>query len=294
MPPRLAGRRHHREEHRRRQRHLGPHEGPEAGDERDRRRPRRGQAEAALAMRGPGPELQAQPHDADPADHQPGLESGTGEVAGRRQHDIDEDAERQEQHRPARRGASGPAVHDAGAQHRARHRQHAQRERQAQRDQLEAVADDLMGAVDEIGPQRGGVGLDPLPRVEHRAVAGHEVADRPQHDETVVGDPPPLPCAGEEDRHHHGEPGPENRVAPTASDHVARRDSATATALRRHLRHRASAGITPATGRCRPRSPRSGPTARRGPAGPGRPARCPRARPPARRRRRPRSAGPRW
>ena len=70
-------------------------------------------------------------------------------------------------------------------------------------------------------------------------------------------------------------------VAPTASDHVARRDSATATALRRHLRHRESAGITPATGRCRPRSPRSGPTARRGPAGPGRPARCPRARPPA-------------
>ena len=259
-PPAGCGDQHHHQRQTADQRQFRAHQHGQTGDERQRR----GEA-AACRLNLLRPAHHHPPQQAEIGQHQTVFEPGGGEVAGRWQRDVDERTGRQQQRASAEQARR---IQPRRTQHHEDHTQHRQHQRQRQRHVLQPhrAADDA-AHVHQVGPQRRGVGLHALARVEHRAVAGQQVSHRAQHDQPVVGDPAPLPRTPAEqrsgDQHTDPEADPSAQFEP-------------APAIRRRRPHRLF---------------RSMPT--QGTAARGRAARSPPARRPSRCRRPPRSAGSR-
>ena len=157
------------------------------------------------------PSDQLAPQHRGPEDTEGNLEAAGGEVTRRRKRDVDQRSERQQQ-RPAgvdRTGTLTDAIEPSGAVHGDRDGRYGEDQGNPQHDVLGLGVGDPAPEPDQVRPHRRRVGLDTLPLVEDGSVAGQQVPDGAQDDETVVGDPPALPCAVTEDRTHHDSADPQ-------------------------------------------------------------------------------------
>ena len=148
----------------------------------------------------PGPRDQQTPEHRDPEDAQAVFQTTRGEVTRGRDRDVDDRTQWQQQRDPGCSGtADARSEQSCRAVHRDRDRRHREHQRDPERDVLELAVGDPGPEPQQVGPRRRGVCLDTLAGIEHRAVAREEVSQGAQHDQTVVGDPPTLPCSDREE-----------------------------------------------------------------------------------------------
>ncbi len=204
-PPAEGREEHQQQDEAAEDRQFGPDQRRQTGGEGEYERGRRAPAARVRAAPRPGDELA--PQDGRPEDAESVLEPARGEVARGRNGDVDDRAERQQQG-PAVAGEPADACPEQAraAVHRDRDRGDRADQRHPERDVLELTIGDPRPEPQQVGPGGRGVRLDPLTGVEDRAVAGEEVAQRPQDDESVVGDPPALPRTDREERRDDGGP----------------------------------------------------------------------------------------
>ena len=199
-----GGQHHHDQGQAPDQRQLGSHQHSQAGHERQRGiRP----GPSPVPARRLRPAHHHPPDQAQPGGDQTVLQTGGGEVAGRRERDVDQCPGRQDH---SGRSLQRRRVQPRGTEDHHRHAGDAEEHAQRQGDVLQAHrATDHAAQVDQVGPRGGGVGLHPLTDVEHRAVTGQQVADGAQDDQAVVGDPAALPDTPGPQGADHDDTGPE-------------------------------------------------------------------------------------
>ena len=153
---------------------------------------------AQPARLGTGPVGEDRQAPALPREREAGLEPARLEHPRRKQRDEHQQPERNE-HRVRPRASRQRARTDHGEPESGTR----QAEAEPDREPLEPDRRDDVGDRQDGDPQRAREGLDPLARVEDRAVAARDLAHDAEVDEAVVRDPPVGPTRAEEERERH-------------------------------------------------------------------------------------------